>query len=283
MCVELDLTKPLVPEFNVEGQILSVAYESLVMVCQRCGRVGHRLEACRGDQEVNMDKEMEVETEVIKPDIEIEKEDMGGRWKTVTRARRPRSNVLVTREFQRASRFNVLMEEERAGEQSPNDEGSQQQFQRKSDAESVQKEGGSRSLKKPVFSDSLGVINRRLDGSGPPNLAKKVQEGKQNNWVGGNNGLSNGDKGSGFRKNKDVNPVSHSFERMPENFLFAQKCQGVRPVGKENLNPGDYAAMKNDPNDRAIGNSGPMEGRETRTEMGGSCKMEGRWSSNTAS
>ncbi|KAI9103629.1 hypothetical protein K1719_023252 [Acacia pycnantha] len=29
MCVELDLTKPLVPEFNVEGQTLSIAYESL--------------------------------------------------------------------------------------------------------------------------------------------------------------------------------------------------------------------------------------------------------------
>ncbi|KAI9082420.1 hypothetical protein K1719_035563 [Acacia pycnantha] len=29
MCVELDLTKPLVPEVNVEGQLLSVVYESL--------------------------------------------------------------------------------------------------------------------------------------------------------------------------------------------------------------------------------------------------------------
>ncbi|KAI9117100.1 hypothetical protein K1719_012099 [Acacia pycnantha] len=165
------------PDFNPKNakidSVVAVAYESLVMVCQRCGRVGHRLEACRGDQEVNLDKEMEVETEDPKPDAVIEKEDMGGRWKNVTRAKRPRINIPVTRDFQRASRFNVLMEEERAGEQALNEEGSQQQFQRK---------------------------------SGPSNLAEKVQEGKQSNWVGGNNGISNGDKGLGLRKNKDVNP-----------------------------------------------------------------------------
>ncbi|KAI9118163.1 hypothetical protein K1719_010495 [Acacia pycnantha] len=38
MCVELDLTKPLVPEFNVEGEVLSVVYESLGMLCNKCGR-----------------------------------------------------------------------------------------------------------------------------------------------------------------------------------------------------------------------------------------------------
>ncbi|KAI9100189.1 hypothetical protein K1719_024407 [Acacia pycnantha] len=46
MCVELDLTKPLVPEFNVEGQVLSVVYESLGMLCKKCGRVGHNKEGC---------------------------------------------------------------------------------------------------------------------------------------------------------------------------------------------------------------------------------------------
>ncbi|KAI9085242.1 hypothetical protein K1719_032765 [Acacia pycnantha] len=44
MCVELDLTKPLIPEFNVEGQVLSVVYESLNTLCQRCGKVGHKTE-----------------------------------------------------------------------------------------------------------------------------------------------------------------------------------------------------------------------------------------------
>ncbi|KAI9120797.1 hypothetical protein K1719_007830 [Acacia pycnantha] len=35
LCVELDLTKPLIPEFNVEGQVLSVVYESLGLLCNR--------------------------------------------------------------------------------------------------------------------------------------------------------------------------------------------------------------------------------------------------------
>ncbi|KAI9070755.1 hypothetical protein K1719_047287 [Acacia pycnantha] len=46
MCVELDLNKPLVPEFNMEGKTLSVVYESLGKICNRCGRVGHMKEGC---------------------------------------------------------------------------------------------------------------------------------------------------------------------------------------------------------------------------------------------
>ncbi|KAI9094517.1 hypothetical protein K1719_026637 [Acacia pycnantha] len=47
MCVELDLKKPLVPEFNVEGQVLSVVYESLGQLCNKCGRMGHLKEGSR--------------------------------------------------------------------------------------------------------------------------------------------------------------------------------------------------------------------------------------------
>ncbi|KAI9113102.1 hypothetical protein K1719_015627 [Acacia pycnantha] len=46
MCIELDLTKPLVPEFEVEGHALSVVYESLGMLCTRCGMFGHVKEGC---------------------------------------------------------------------------------------------------------------------------------------------------------------------------------------------------------------------------------------------
>ncbi|KAI9107225.1 hypothetical protein K1719_021834 [Acacia pycnantha] len=46
VCVELDLNKPLVPQFSVEGQTLSVVYESLGKICNNCGRVGHIKEGC---------------------------------------------------------------------------------------------------------------------------------------------------------------------------------------------------------------------------------------------
>ncbi|KAI9125997.1 hypothetical protein K1719_003415 [Acacia pycnantha] len=46
MCVELDLTKLLIPEFNVEGQVLSMVYESLGLLCTKCGWFGHNKEGC---------------------------------------------------------------------------------------------------------------------------------------------------------------------------------------------------------------------------------------------
>ncbi|KAI9121639.1 hypothetical protein K1719_008672 [Acacia pycnantha] len=46
MCVELDLTKPLVPEFSVEGQVLSMVYKSLGLLCKNCGRFGYNKEGC---------------------------------------------------------------------------------------------------------------------------------------------------------------------------------------------------------------------------------------------
>ncbi|KAI9073620.1 hypothetical protein K1719_044432 [Acacia pycnantha] len=61
MCVELDLTKPLIPEFNVEGQVLSVVYESLGLLCTICGWFGHNKDGCaefhRRKDSANMDVE----------------------------------------------------------------------------------------------------------------------------------------------------------------------------------------------------------------------------------
>ncbi|KAI9109407.1 hypothetical protein K1719_019461 [Acacia pycnantha] len=41
MCVELDLTKSLIPTFSVEGQKYIIEYESLSMLCTKCGWYGH--------------------------------------------------------------------------------------------------------------------------------------------------------------------------------------------------------------------------------------------------
>ena len=47
MCVELDLIKPLVPEFEAEGHVLSVVYESMGLLCTRCDLFGHMKEGCK--------------------------------------------------------------------------------------------------------------------------------------------------------------------------------------------------------------------------------------------
>ncbi|XP_028053714.1 uncharacterized protein LOC114258058 [Camellia sinensis] len=47
ICVEMDLTKPLIPKFVLEDKCYSIEYESLHSFCFLCGRIDHRREACR--------------------------------------------------------------------------------------------------------------------------------------------------------------------------------------------------------------------------------------------
>lgn len=46
ICVELDLTKPLMPKFIARGIVLSLGYEGLHLICFRCGKYGHKENAC---------------------------------------------------------------------------------------------------------------------------------------------------------------------------------------------------------------------------------------------
>ncbi|XP_017972900.1 PREDICTED: uncharacterized protein LOC18612588 [Theobroma cacao] len=46
MCVELDLTKPLVPKIYIGGRWQRVEYEGLHMLCFHCGKFGHGSDLC---------------------------------------------------------------------------------------------------------------------------------------------------------------------------------------------------------------------------------------------
>ncbi|XVF00748.1 hypothetical protein REPUB_Repub04eG0028100 [Reevesia pubescens] len=46
ICMEVNLTKPLVPKIFTEGRWQSVEYERLGMVCFNCGKFGHSKEQC---------------------------------------------------------------------------------------------------------------------------------------------------------------------------------------------------------------------------------------------
>ncbi|KAJ4824422.1 hypothetical protein Tsubulata_032607 [Turnera subulata] len=46
VCVEVDLTKPLVSKFRLQRKIWRIVYEGLSTVCFQCGRYGHTLDAC---------------------------------------------------------------------------------------------------------------------------------------------------------------------------------------------------------------------------------------------
>ncbi|KAI9071977.1 hypothetical protein K1719_046060 [Acacia pycnantha] len=88
MCVELDLTKPLVPEFNVEGQLLSVVYESLGQLCNKCGMVGHTKEGCEKFHNKRNEEGMEVEEPIGAQDKEKSMGEDREVWKMVQRPRR---------------------------------------------------------------------------------------------------------------------------------------------------------------------------------------------------
>ena len=46
ICVQVDLSKPLIRSILLEGTIQEIQYEGINTLCFSCGRVGHRKEGC---------------------------------------------------------------------------------------------------------------------------------------------------------------------------------------------------------------------------------------------
>ncbi|XVE59235.1 hypothetical protein DITRI_Ditri05aG0029600 [Diplodiscus trichospermus] len=46
LCVEVDLSKPLLAKFCLRRKIRKIEYESMHTICFNCGMYGHRLDAC---------------------------------------------------------------------------------------------------------------------------------------------------------------------------------------------------------------------------------------------
>ncbi|KAI9115892.1 hypothetical protein K1719_012822 [Acacia pycnantha] len=96
MCVELDLNKPLVPEFNVEGQLLSVVYESLGQLCNKCGRVRHMKDGCEAFHRKMNEDGMVVDEGAQTKKYEGAKEGDKNLWQTVqSNTVVPESNLMV--------------------------------------------------------------------------------------------------------------------------------------------------------------------------------------------
>lgn len=52
-CIEVDISKPLLSKFRLNGRIWKIQYEGLKMVCFKCGRLGHKEDKCgTWDQEL---------------------------------------------------------------------------------------------------------------------------------------------------------------------------------------------------------------------------------------
>ncbi|CAN1788457.1 hypothetical protein LINPERHAP1_LOCUS18057 [Linum perenne] len=46
VCVEVDLTKPLLGKYIIDDRVLHIEYESLENICFDCGTYGHKVDRC---------------------------------------------------------------------------------------------------------------------------------------------------------------------------------------------------------------------------------------------
>ena len=47
ICVEIDISKPLVATLNVEERSIKMEYENLGAICFNCGHYGHSKDSCK--------------------------------------------------------------------------------------------------------------------------------------------------------------------------------------------------------------------------------------------
>ncbi|XP_019167843.1 PREDICTED: uncharacterized protein LOC109163549 [Ipomoea nil] len=78
ICIEVDITKPLISKFNYKGRVRSVAYEGIHMICFTCGAYGHSLDACPKTNKAATETEAYREEEVVgEPSVRVGDEPVG--------------------------------------------------------------------------------------------------------------------------------------------------------------------------------------------------------------
>ncbi|KAI9084290.1 hypothetical protein K1719_033797 [Acacia pycnantha] len=237
MCVELDLTKPLVPEFEVNGQILSVAYESMNLLCNKCGWYGHFREGHEAFHRRKSEEGMEVDVE------------MQGR-NPVTPAHASHSG----------SRFTILQEEPGNNEEGldagkgkrEEGTGAVSGFKKglREEHQFVQKRQGKLGAMGESKKGNEAPVQAGFAGSGQ--MPRKVMTGK------GGNVLKAINKGVARGNEVGTCNVVGSQEIIPESDLELFKGREVDMFGKENLHPGELR-------EKNVTNSGrtkPMDGIE---------------------
>ncbi|KAI9070476.1 hypothetical protein K1719_047561 [Acacia pycnantha] len=232
MCVELDLDKPLVPEFNVEGQTFSVLYESLGQICNKCGRVGHMKEGCDAFHKRNMEVAMTVDEDGANQKNEVEKEEEKGLWRTVQRTRRPRKQTMGT----------DLGETHIEGMEG-NEQG---QILSKEGAQEGQERGVHVKQNKHGKSVDMGSLNKEHEKTKPRNKGRVSQDSKRVEESTEKVGVLKSINGKGgivrAGNKQSIDPIL----RVPENNVVSYGWQDVHMADKENLHPGGHMESTRD-------------------------------------
>ncbi|CAN1162573.1 hypothetical protein LINPERHAP2_LOCUS24578 [Linum perenne] len=111
VCVEVDLSKPLLGKYMVDDRIMYIEYESLDKICYSCGMYGHKLDSCPLNSPHDTDIPTETEPEPL-PEKEVEGDS--GSWMTVTRRIKKNSKQPIGTPKEAVgsrSRFSVLSQD----------------------------------------------------------------------------------------------------------------------------------------------------------------------------
>jgi hypothetical protein len=94
LCVQVDLTKPLLAMFTIKGRKYNVEYEGLYMLCLTCGKFGHYKEGCPEKGKVNEVQQPENNAGVggNMHGNNIAGGETEGPWRVVQKQRRGRKN-----------------------------------------------------------------------------------------------------------------------------------------------------------------------------------------------
>ncbi|CAN1166149.1 hypothetical protein LINPERHAP2_LOCUS26571 [Linum perenne] len=111
VCVEVDLTKPLLGKYMIEDRVLKIEYESLENVCFDCGCYGHKIGDC---PQVSNDSEVEKVTPTAEESTPVSEDQVTGEWMTVQRRNRKKpikGHAHPNQKIENGSRFSVLQAE----------------------------------------------------------------------------------------------------------------------------------------------------------------------------
>ncbi|CAN1129680.1 hypothetical protein LINPERHAP2_LOCUS5370 [Linum perenne] len=107
VCVEIDLSKPLLGKFSIEDREFHIVYESLENMCFTCGFYGHKDAGCLSNKPVLSPERENPAPEAAEDSAE---RDIGN-WMTVCRRKKNRSPsqiVPTEKKISLSSRFEIL-------------------------------------------------------------------------------------------------------------------------------------------------------------------------------
>ncbi|CAN1142227.1 hypothetical protein LINPERHAP2_LOCUS12970 [Linum perenne] len=110
VCVEIDLSKPLLGKYMIGDRVFYVEYESIENICYECGFYGHKIGSCPSSKS-SIPEDAPANVEKVSEHKETEEGDTGS-WMVVTRKQKKRApQNRATSHSGKGNQFTVLNQE----------------------------------------------------------------------------------------------------------------------------------------------------------------------------